>query len=44
MSDILFRLLAFSVSAVVLGFSLPRIYFALKAERSPMRVHITPSV
>jgi hypothetical protein len=37
MADIFFRLAVIAVSAVVLGHSLPRIMFALRANRSPLR-------
>jgi hypothetical protein len=34
MADIVFRLAAITVAAVMLGFSVPRIIFALERERS----------
>ena len=36
MTDILFRLAAIAVSAVMLGHSIPRIYLAMKTERGSM--------
>ena len=37
MTDIFFRLIVILVSAIVLGCSIPRIYFGLKAEKSQLR-------
>jgi hypothetical protein len=37
MADIVFRLAVISVAALVLGCSVPRIFFALKAERNGQR-------
>ncbi len=37
MTDILFRLIAFSVSAVLSIFTIPRIYFAFRTQTDPLR-------
>ena len=37
MADIVFRLTAITISAIVLGHSIPRIYFALKTPKASLR-------